>query len=494
MFGAPPVTSAATAPTEPVAALAAAEGVSVKPAATATATLKKKMVFAHYHMQYPISLDNQVASKDYYATQYLSASGEGGKYRNYGAYLRDRPLPQTPVAGSSWELINFQREIAYAKRGGVDGFAINVWPNAVVNGADMRQYYQRAVTLIKAAKTRKFPIMLQPDIGSSGYSANALGDDLAVLARTGGSGVIVRDSKGRVVVSPFAADARSVSFWKAVLTRMGSKGVKAVLLPVFQRSGITAKRFAAWKSISVGAGDWGGRNPRGVWSHADILKKAGKLWMQPVSVQDTRPHGSDKPPNYEEAANSTTLRANWSYALGAKKGRPTADLVLLVTWNDYGETTHFAPSVQHGYSLLDMNLFYVRAYKKGKTSVTPAVVSSVGRERLIVSHRQHSYAFKPKYKYPMAWRRDGGGTKPRNSVEVVTYLKSSAKVVVRIGTAKYTYTAKSGVYVKTFSLRSGSISATFVRSGRSYTATTGTKVTNNRTLQDMGYLFASVAR
>lgn len=460
----------------------------------AAATVKKRLVFAHYHLQYPISMENEVPSRDYYTKNYLSASGESGIYRDYGAYLRDRPVPQPPVASSNWELVNFEREIAYARRGGVDGFAVNVWPNAKLGDIDLRPYFQRAKTLVAAANIKKFRIMLQPDVGGSTptYKAASLGKDLVELVHAARSGVIFKDSKGRVVVSPFAADANAPAYWRDVLNYMASKGVRAVLLPVFERKALTAKRFKAWKSISIGGSDWGGRNPGDAWSHADIMKKAGKLWMQPVSVQDARPHGSaGAGPNYEEAANSATLRANWNLALGAKKGMPAADLVLLVTWNDYGETTHFARSVEHGYSLLDMNKYFVAAYKAKKLSVT---ASRIKRERLFISHRLHTYAFKPKYRYPMVWRKTTKGTRPRNTVEVVTFLKSSAKVVVNIGTSKYRYTAKAGLYVKTFPLRGGYVWASFKRSGKTYKAATGEKVTNSRTLQDMGYLFASVAR
>lgn len=487
VFGAPQVTQAALVPTESVSALAAAESVSVKP--VATATVKKKLVFAHYHLQYPISKDNKVASEDYYTKEYLSPQGEGGSWSDYGGYLRDRPLPQDPIpAGQDWELTNLTREIDYARRGGIDGFAINVWPKK-----KYPEEYRRAIKLVQAAKLKSFRIMLQPDLTFTSPSADEIAADLIGLVRTA-PGVIYKDSADRVIVSPYGADIQTPVYWRNVLAAMSRLHSPSVLWPLLSIYGVTASSIQAWKSISIGVSDWGARNPAEVWTNSNIAKQAGKLWMQPVSVQDARPHGNgDKTGygQYEEAANTSNLRANWSVALGARNGFPAADLVLLTTWNDYGETSHFAPSRQHGFALLDLNSYYVRAYKAGKVTLA---ASQIGRERLFVSHRVHGYTFKPKYKFPMVWRNQGTATKPRNTFEVVTFLKFSAKVVVRIGTKKYSYSAPSGVYVRTFSLRDGFLSAAFIRSGRTYTAATGMKVTSVRTVQDMGYLYAGVSR
>jgi hypothetical protein len=76
----------------------------------------------------------------------------------------------------------------------------------------------------------------------------------------------------------------------------------------------------------------------------------GKIWMQPVSVQDARPSQAI----YDEANNSENLRVTWNAAI---KG---ADWVQIPTWNDYSENardftihTHWMGSTQHQFLLSD---------------------------------------------------------------------------------------------------------------------------------------------
>ena len=52
-----------------------------------------KKVFAHYFNRFPLSLDNQDATVDYYSRQYLDPHGEHDKWLAQGGFLRARPLP-----------------------------------------------------------------------------------------------------------------------------------------------------------------------------------------------------------------------------------------------------------------------------------------------------------------------------------------------------------------------------------------------------------------
>ena len=60
-----------------------------------------RKVFAHYVPSLPLSVDNVAPTADYYARNYLTATGEGGIHVAYGGFLRDRPQPraQQRVAG-----------------------------------------------------------------------------------------------------------------------------------------------------------------------------------------------------------------------------------------------------------------------------------------------------------------------------------------------------------------------------------------------------------
>ena len=82
-------------------------------------------VFAHYFPPYPLSIDNQPTSRDYYTRQYLTINGENGKHRAYGGLLRDRPLGRGTRSGT-WQIKDMRQEIRQAQAAGIDGFTLDV--------------------------------------------------------------------------------------------------------------------------------------------------------------------------------------------------------------------------------------------------------------------------------------------------------------------------------------------------------------------------------
>src|ERR1700738_3634819 len=87
----------------------------------------------------------------------------------------------------------------------------------------------------------------------------------------------------------------------------------------------------------------------------DDAHSRGKIWMQPVSVQDNRPHTGV----YWEANNTENLRTTWSAAIGG------ADWVQIPTWNDYTENTQVSPSTHIGWGPLDIISYYLTQFKQG---------------------------------------------------------------------------------------------------------------------------------
>ena len=124
---------------------------------------------------------------------------------------------------------------------------------------------------------------------------------------------------------------------------------------------------------------------------------------------------------YAESDNTEALRASWQRAIG-----DGAEFAQVVTWNDYSEMTGFAPSVNHGYSFLDISAYYQTAFQTG-------AYPAIAREAVFVTHRIQPFAAKPTYNHKlMVWWN--GGSTPRNTVEVLTFLKSAATVKVTVGT------------------------------------------------------------
>jgi len=431
---------------------------------TSEATDNGKMVFAHYFPPYPVSIDNKDADSDYYARNYLVASGESGKFASVGGLLRDRPLTRDPISGN-YKLEDLKTEVRQAIDAGIDGFAVDILS---LSGSN----WDRTVLLMQAAEavSSDFRIMLQVDATASAGKASAA--DLAAALATLSKYSSVYKVGGKVVISPFKAENKTASQWKSILDLMKSKySISTAFFPVF----LNASKMSDYASISMGFGNWGVRDPKqtaNTTNFAAQAHKLGKLWMQPVAVQDERPNQKI----YDEAGNTETLRAGWNKAISEG-----ADMVLLTTWNDYSEGTSFAPSVDHGYGFLDISEYYATQFKTG---ARPTVTS----DTVYITHRVQSYKTMPSYSGVMVQRSGSVREAARDTVEVLTFLKASSTVTVKVGSTNYSYTAPAGVSAKTFPLATGYTTATAARSGATV-ATVKTKdpVTSTITQQDLSY-------
>ena len=93
----------------------------------------------------------------------------------------------------------------------------------------------------------------------------------------------------------------------------------------------------------------------------------------------------------------------------------------------------------------------------------------------------------------MVW--SNGGTGPRNTVEVLTFLKYLATIKVTIGSTVRSYTAPAGVSAKLFPLATGKIKAAATRGSATIgTAASTFTVTNSPYVQDMEYYAVSRLR
>lgn len=472
-----PVTTApvATAPvttapgtTAPTAAPAGPLPIDLPSQATLKASNRK--VFAHYFTPYPISLDNQAGSTDYYARNYLQPSGENGKFAAIGGLLRDRPLPRSPLTGD-WAMEDMKTEVRRASAAGLDGFTMDMLN--VTSGPNWTR--QKLLVQAAAAADPKFKIQLMPDMTILRDPA-ALAVAVAELAK---SPSVFRLADGRVVISPFKAEAQTAAWWSSWISRMSTTyGIKVAFVPTFLDFGANAAAFAP---ISYGFSNWGDRNPLHSANDALHAQKAhamGKIWMQPVSVQDTRPNGR----KYDEAANTENFRTTWEAAIAGK-----ADWVQVPTWNDYSENTHLAPSAKTGWSNLDLASYYIAKFKSG---ASPAIV----RDTVYLSSRLQPFAAKPTGGQTslMVLR---GGTPARDTVEVLSFLTAPATVTASIAGKVTTYTAPAGMSAKVFPLGIGANSVSVARNGV-VTAKTASKlpIRSSLPVQDLNYYASSSGR
>ncbi|MET0859505.1 MAG: endo-1,3-alpha-glucanase family glycosylhydrolase [Microbacterium sp.] len=403
-----------------------------------------KKVFAHYFPPYPISIENGAPATDYYAKNYLKASGENGIHAAYGGLLRDRPSGRAPLAGSDWAVQDLKTEVKQAMAAGIDGFTLNIMS---VNGRN----WEASVNLMKAAAavSPKFKIIPMID-GTANVGSETPAAIAAKLAELYSYSSAEKEANGAYAFSSFKAENKSVSWWSSVIQALKSRGVTVSFSAIFlNASDANMKAFAP---ISDGVGNWGTRTVSTVSGGPNYAARAHALgleWMAPIAVQDVRPRAY----LYDESNNTETLRAMWGRAIS-----DGADSIQMVTWNDYSESTQFAPSSAHGSTFLDINKYYVDRFKTGK-SVT-------SDDALYVTHRIQPYAATPTTAQKlMSPTLSGTATAPRNTVEVLTMFTSPATVTVTVGTSTTTYSAPAGVYAKTVPLAVGKVSVKAVRSG-----------------------------
>lgn len=413
------------------------------PAALRSGAAGRKLVFAHYFTPYPLSLDNAAADGDYYTRHYLNPDGESGKHGRYGGLLRDRPLPVAPRQGD-WEYANLQQEVRTARAAGIDGFTLDMLSFSGRN-------WDRCNLLMAAARSvdPAFKIMLMPDMTSLKT------DDPRVLAGAiatlGDAPAAHRLPDGRLVVSPFKAEEKSAAWWSRVLEVLRSEhGVRTAFVPLFLDF---AAHHEAFAPLSHGFSEWGSRSYVGQEGNTRDVRKAhalGKIWMQPVSVQDARPNQGV----YDEAGNTATLRSTWTHAI-----EDGADWVQLTTWNDYSEGTQFAPSLHNGHTYLDLSSYYLTRFKTGSW---PEIV----RDTLYLTARTQFASADPTGGQSLLMAPRKGTAPPRDTVEVLSFLAGPGSVRTTVGSAQRTHEAPAGVHAELLPLKPGTASAAVVRGGR----------------------------
>lgn len=415
----------------------------------ATLRASKHLVFAHYFTPYPISLDDRAPSADYYATQYLEPTGEGGKHQAYGGLLRDRPLGRDPIGGD-YASADLATEVEQAVSAGIDGFAVDILSLT-------SQHWTRVTSLLAVAQRTDpgFTVMLMPDMTTLGdASPESLAAAMATLAAYPSA---FRLADGRLVVSPFKAENHSAAWWTSWLSIMADDyGIKVAFVPTFLDWQSHADDFAP---ISYGFSHWGTANPNAAAETGEQARKAhrlDKLWMAPVRVQDVRPAQGI----FDESGGTTTLRRGWA---GVIEG--DADWVQIPTWNDYSEGSSIAPSLRHGWAYLDISAYYLARWKTGRAP-------KITRDALYLIHRTQPADAVAGFAQTVTMHPRASSPAAIDRVEVLAFLTSAATVTVTVGQHTYSWSAKAGISSKTFPLAVGEVAAAASRAGEPVAAVT----------------------
>ncbi|MGW0036396.1 glycoside hydrolase family 71 protein [Gordonia sp. NPDC003376] len=441
-----------------------------------TATGRK--VFAHYMPNFPTSIDNKPSASDYYTTNLMAPFGELGVHAAYGGYLRDRPLPVPPSSAATWKNNNLATEIQQAQAAGIDGFAVDViTPRSASSIVDDM--------LSVAASERGFSILLTMDMNGA-VASQSMAKFVADVKSYAQSPAATRLSDGRLVLSAFRAEGKPVSWWRSVLSSLSSQGVPVAFYPILLDANANLEAFAP---ISYGLSSWGGRNPgsfpttdTGVGSPVNLMNRAralGKKWMAPVAFQDNRPSAGI----YEEASNGLTMRRGWQLAR-----EQNADWVQLMTWNDYAETSSIAPSVKHGYRLLDMSAYRIAEYKTGTIPI-------VLRDAVYVTHRTQFAAQSPTFPQIKLMTLSPASIPAVDLVEVTAYATQPSTAAVSIDGVYRSCEVPAGVTTCTFRLQIGTLHAGIARNDKWLTLVESPyTITRSPYVQDLQYVAAGGLR
>lgn len=394
--------------------------------ATAALFNSSKRVFAHYISLFPVSIDNAASATDYYNEQYLSKTGESGKWMKQGGFLRQRPLGVTAGAKATWQQLNMESEVRAAIARGITGFTFD---SMSATDTDSDSAMNHLLAAAHAVDSR-FKIVVMPDIAVLGNDSNAV---VQIITSAAASPAAYRLSDGRLVVSAFDAGLNPPSWWQSVISRLSSQGIQIAFVPTFVSWPATADAFAA---ISYGFGDWGLATVAGadaMEGDAEIIHNTyHKIFMMPVDPQQYRPKGF----SFWEASNSAAFRGAWNSSI-----QGDADWVQMVTWNDFSESSGVAPATDAtlqrsiGTGFYNLTGYYAAWFLTGQQPRVTHDVLYYFYRREVTSAAAPAQSQKDAIVSGLA----------ENDIELLAFLTSPGVLKITIGGKTYTQNAAAGV-------------------------------------------------
>lgn len=145
-------------------------------------------------------------------------------------------------------------------------------------------------------------------------------------------------------------------------------------------------------------------------------------------------------PRYDAPEMSKTYRDYWEWNI---THRDQIKWVMLITWNDWGETA-IAPSNNHSMAWAPVTRYYAEWFKTGKAP-------KITRDVVAIFHRAHPYGAKLRLAQQTVAgekARKGFGilNTPEDSVEAVAFLKAPATLVLDTGGKMTRSKVKAGVH------------------------------------------------
>lgn len=489
-----------------------------------------KQVRVHYMGGvFPRSVDDKNAATD--STEYIRrewmppGTVEGTvDHGVYGGLIRARKDIRAPL-GSGFTVKDMMYEVRQMIECGVNGVwwdLLQVPQSSTDNPQRWKQFkdFLQAVDNVAAADKINLDgfVGIMPDGSTSGTkNATTLANAIKSVA-----GRRIFKPGGRLLYCPYQpetapnyantstpGDADCIAFWQSVTTQLKSAGLNPITWLCFSRKWTTyAPAFNAAmnggvKMVNGGMSRWGDRDPVGSLSVNNMnataaqyaLSQFNQKWMAPVSTGDDRPRGGA----FWERRGTEQLRASWLAAMGLNKSLSKvyreADMVQIPTWDDYAEGAEIQPNKYNGGVWADVNAYYMCRYKTG---VWPTIV----RDCIYLTHRIHPLTGTRYTSRQTKFAVRRGSTPETNEIEALVFVTSpSGTVTITAGGISQNFDVATAtkvapnVYSFRVPLRTGTVSAKYVRNGTTVAAVTSPhSVSTTQLVQDTTYRGASSLR
>lgn len=397
-----------------------------------TLRASEKKVFAHYFSPFPLSIDNQPPDADYYATHYLRPAGENGKFYEGGGFINERPVPQAPRPDDGWEEANLEVEVRRAAAIGLDGFTYDLLATSGTHWDRLTKLLHAIPRAVPTFRVLLTIDMTAEDFGGTDETArNAI---VTSVPRVAGDPSMWHLDDGRLVMAAFyatgGASQRSAAFWKSTLDALAAKGVSVAFVPMPTGDWRSDTDALLAANVPVYAPTtWAYRTPASTYAGAESAERAhakGLAWMNPVGPQDGRP----KDRSYVEFENSKTFRQGWDAAITGG-----ADLVQMITWNDYSEDSEISPSSRTNHAFYDLTGYFTAWFKTGHA---PPIV----RDALYYVHRTNPANATVTKGKPFT---TFNGTTGRDEIELLGFLTSPGTLEITIGGATTSQDVPAGI-------------------------------------------------
>lgn len=397
---------------------------------------------------------------DWYSTQMNNPDSSSYAHaKQNGGASRSRPQFRPPIPGTTaqWNLADRRFDIDTAIDYGHDGFFFDIIESWKSRGVDLANALRQARDE-NPTRYGNFTIIPMIDGNSpSAYSTTAkAGDFIRQFTDVGywQDGVFM----WAVWHPATSSNTGGIQTWRNIQTYLNNLGIPNKMFGCFNTTYSSTSNgpgAAGYEGLLFAEGPWGAgsADPANIAatapskvSEAAAAVGRGRIYVNPVRVQETRPD-PNQGPWWDEAANTEAGVAQWLQVIGNNN----AQWIQPVTWSDWTEDTAFAPGTHYGYGRLLLSAWFMYRWKMG---AYPTIL----RDAVILSHRHHRLGVTVDYAgqtVSLPQRTNSPRTVARNRIEARVWLTAPAQVRIIDASGTVNYQAPAGMSAYTKELVNG---------------------------------------